>query len=212
MFVPAAKARLHYNVGASTLRRWAAEGKVPVQKTNGGHYRYRIDPVVEPPPDAEEQPSPNVVYARVSSAKQRGDLQRQVSFLRRRCPAYSVVTDVASGLNYKRSGFQAILGQLFQGRIQRVVVAHGDRFSRFGFEFFQWLFQQFGAVLVSLAGRRAAPGEELIGDLMEVLTVFTARYHGSRSYKQGRRGGRIVKANLVPQGAVLSNQGPEGAV
>ena len=134
MFVPAAKARLHYNVCASTLRRWAAEGKVPVQKTTGGHYRYRINPVVERPPDADDHahlPGPNVFYARVSSAKQRGDLQRQVSFLRRRCPAYSVVTDVASGLNYKRSGFQAILGQLFQGRIQRVVVAHGDRFSRF---------------------------------------------------------------------------------
>jgi predicted site-specific integrase-resolvase len=65
------------------------------------------------------------------------------------------------------------------------VVSSGDRFSRFGFSLFVWIFEQFGAKLVSIAQETRSDrsqSEELADDLMEIITVFTARYHGSRRY------------------------------
>jgi predicted site-specific integrase-resolvase len=76
---------------------------------------------------------------------------------------------------------------LFKGDIKEVVVAHKDRFTRFSFEFFEWLFAEFGAVLTSLESEEYAEGDtgnELTDDLMSIITVFTARYYGSRKYKE----------------------------
>jgi predicted site-specific integrase-resolvase len=64
------------------------------------------------------------------------------------------------------------LEQLFQGNIKKVVVAHQDRFTRFGFDFFQWMFTQFGSVLETMEDKKS-------NDLMEILT---ARYYGKRKY------------------------------
>jgi predicted site-specific integrase-resolvase len=70
------------------------------------------------------------------------------------------------------------LEQLFQGNIKKVVVAHQDRFTRFGFDFFQWMFTQFGSVLETME----ESDDKKSNDLMEILTLFTARYYGKRKY------------------------------
>jgi predicted site-specific integrase-resolvase len=64
------------------------------------------------------------------------------------------------------------------------VVAKKDRFSRFGFELFEWIFKQFGASIVVVDGtEQFSPEVELAEDLMSIITVFSARYYGSRKYK-----------------------------
>jgi predicted site-specific integrase-resolvase len=102
--------------------------------------------------------------------------------LRSRYPGYAIIEDIGSGLNNKRHGFRTILEQLFKGNVKHVVVAHTDRFSRLGFDFFEWMFGQFGAVLESVEKAETDTGNELVEDVMEVLTVFTARYYGKRKY------------------------------
>jgi predicted site-specific integrase-resolvase len=96
------------------------------------------------------------------------------------------VRDIGSGINFERPGFKALLEQLFEGKIRQVVVAYPDRFTRFGFDFFVWLFKRFGADLVGLSRSNLSREEELAGDLMEIVAVFAARYHGSRKYDDGR--------------------------
>jgi predicted site-specific integrase-resolvase len=114
-------------------------------------------------------------------------LDRQISFLQRRYKSHEVIKDIGSGLNFKRRGFKTILEQLFVGRIKEVVIASADRFSRFGTrDFFEWLFSHFGARLVILNHKKCQdPEEELAEDLLEIITVFSARYYGRRSYKAG---------------------------
>jgi len=182
--VSSAKAKEYYKVADSTLRRWAREGLIPVETTQGKHYRYLIPSGIQEQSDNHKDSSPFVIYARVSSKKQEADLHRQVQFLKSIHDDFTIVTDIASGLNYQRKGFQSILERLFKGDIKRVVVAHQDRFTRFGFDFFQWLFNQFGAVLESVERSTKSREEELLGDVMEVFTVFTARYYGSRKYSK----------------------------
>lgn len=186
----------HYNISVSNLRKWAREGRIETEITEGGRYNYIIRDVQEQCP---EQISQSIIYARVSSKKQQNDLQRQVSMLQGAFPDSTLITDIGSGINFKRKGFRKIMELLFQRKIQSVVVAHGDRFSRFGFDFFQWIFKEFGATLESVRNAEPNSNAELADDLMEVITVFTARYYGRRKYKDS-------------EDQSISEQGTEGTV
>jgi predicted site-specific integrase-resolvase len=180
--VKASEAAQYYGISISNVRKWARDGTIPTIQTPTGRYIYLL-----PPPDHfisdDENGGENIIYSRVSSRKQFGDLQNQTRLLKEKYPNYKSIQDIGSGINYKRQGFITILEQLFQRKVKRVVVSHQDRFSRFGFEFFQWLFQQFGAVLESMEHHASNTGEDMVADIMEIFTVFTARYYGSRKYR-----------------------------
>lgn len=180
-FVKSVHAVKFYKVNDSTLRRWARNGLIKTETTKGRHWLYWIGE--EPDTDTKgiEKLSDHIIYARVSSKKQRGDLLHQIGYLRTQYPNYKLVSDIGSGINYERKGFKSILEQVIRGDIKKVVVANQDRFSRFGFSFFQWLFEQFGAVLETVE-HPIREGDDLIGDFMEIITVFTARYYGRRKY------------------------------
>lgn len=186
--VKAKEAAEFYSISESNLRKWAREGKIPAERTVAGNFIYLI-----PTKEDEEKVavvetwSKNIIYVRVSSRKQITDLQRQANYLAEKYPGYTIVKDVGSGINYKRKGFQAILDKLFSGDIKKVVVAHQDRWSRFGFDFFQWLFSKFDAVLESVDSPTNANGEDLVGDIMEIFTVFSARYYGKRKYTKSAK-------------------------
>jgi putative resolvase len=181
--VKAAEAAEYYNVSISNLRKWAREGLIVANKGPGGQYDYVLPD--GPKPDPRPPIRPNIIYCRVSSRKQESDLVRQSKCLRKLYPDYTVVKDIGSGINHNRPGFQTILEQLFKGNIKRVMVTHPDRFTRFGFDFFQWMFQQFGAVLETVEKPTASPADELVEDIMDVFTDFTTRYYGSRKCKSG---------------------------
>ena len=176
-YVSSAKATQYYHVSSETLRLWAEEGKVNHIKTEGGHRRYRIG-------ELATCNRRNIIYARVSSRKQEGDLQRQIDYLRRKYPNHEIVKDIGSGLNFKRLGFKKILDELFKGNIKEVVVASSDRWCRFGArEFFGDIFEKFGSTLSILDNPLYKnPETELSEDLLEIITVFSARYYGRRKY------------------------------
>jgi len=186
-WVKAQRAKEYYSVSSPTLRAWSDRGKIRSQQQPSGRYKYWIE-------DKKKQNNNKntskitFIYARVSSAKQSGDLKRQEDYLKSKYPDAILRSDIGSGINYKRTNFKAILQSLFKGDIKEVVVAHKDRFTRFSFDFFEWLFTQFGAVLRSLESEEyeEGKGDDLTDDLMEIITVFTARYYGSRKYKESK--------------------------
>jgi len=185
-WVKAQKAKEYYSISAPTLRVWSDTGKIRGQQQPSGHYKYWIEDRKSNDDTTGRQ---TIIYARVSSKKQSEDLRRQEEYLKKRYPNAILKSDIGSGINYKRNNFKTILQSLFKGNIKEVVVAHKDRFTRLSFEFFEWLFTQFGSVLTSLESEEHAEGDtgsELTDDLMEVITVFTARYYGSRKYKESK--------------------------
>jgi len=184
-WVKADKAREYYSISAPTLRHWSETNKISSQQLPTGRYKYWIADIKKKG-NNNKTGQTTIIYSRVSSTKQSRDLTRQEHYLKSKYPTAESRTDIGSGLNYKRPGFKAILQSLFKGNIKEVVVAHKDRFTRFGFEFFEWLFNQFGAVLTSLENEKYTDGtgNDLTDDLMSVITVFTARYYGSRKYKE----------------------------
>ena len=126
-----------------------------------------------------------ICYARVSSTKQKDDLQRQVVYLKEKFPQADVVCDIASGLNFKRKGLNTILVRLLKGDKFTLVVDHRDRLARFGYELIEFLVQQNGGKLMVLNNGSNEPSEEskLTTDLLSILHHFSCRAYGKRSHQ-----------------------------
>lgn len=173
----------HFGVTPQTLKDWEINGTLKCNKTKGGHrrYIYTAPEVLKPNNDKSKK---KYIYARVSSAKQARDLQRQVASLQSSYPTFEVIKDIGSGINFKRRGLVTLLDNVFGGNVSEVVVAHKDRLTRFGFELFKHIFEYFGvSITVHSDTGIEEPIAELAKDLLSIVTVFTARYYGSRTYK-----------------------------
>jgi predicted site-specific integrase-resolvase len=138
----------------------------------------------------------NFIYARVSSKKQLDDLSRQVAFLRGRQPAYAqytALTDVASGINFKRKGLQTILDACLQGTVGEVVVAHRDRLCRFAYDLVEGLVSRAGGRVIVIADsdtateQRGSSEQELAEDLLSIVHVYSCRQMGKRKYTSGSK-------------------------
>jgi len=129
------------------------------------------------------------IYARVSSAKQRGDLERQIEDLQKAYPDHTVLRDIASGVNFKRKGLQTLLGHVLSGLVSEVVVMHRDRLARIGCDLLEFIFTKVGTKLVVHGNDADAGGDkhDLAGDLFAVTTLFVASYNGRRAAENRKR-------------------------
>ena len=169
-----------YGVSGNTIRRWADNGSIVFKRTPRGPRRYFISEkgVFEP-----EKTRKDYIYVRVSSNKQREDMDRQEAFLRDLYPNHTVVKDIGSGLNYKRKGLLRLLELSNKGNVREIVVFSKDRLCRFGFELLQWQFSQNDTKLLVQNISDKSPEEEFSEDILAILQVFACRWNGKRKYK-----------------------------
>jgi excisionase family DNA binding protein len=165
-----------------TIRRWADEGRIYSVRTKGGHRRVDISEYLLPKP-TENSRDFTICYCRVSSAKQKDDLQRQVEFMRNKYPNAEIVKDIGSGINFKRKGLLSILERSMSGAVVALVVAYRDRLARFGSGIIEFILNRNGGKLLVLNEVSLSPEEELTRDLLTILHVFSCRLHGLRKYK-----------------------------
>ena len=134
--------------------------------------------------DEQKDHRVRLIYARISTRNQKDDLQRQISYLRTRYPNHELITDIGSGLNFKRKGLKTILDYAIKGSLEELVVAHKDRLCRFGFELFEYLISTYSkGKIVVLNNTKSSPEQEVRQDILSILTVFGARINGLRKYK-----------------------------
>jgi predicted site-specific integrase-resolvase len=139
----------------------------------------------------------SICYCRVSSLKQKQDLERQVGYMSNQYPGYHIVKDIGSGLNFKRPGLLSLLESAERGNLQQVVVSSKDRLCRFGFELFEWFFNKHNVKLVVLESIDKSPEQELADDVMSVMQVFNCRRNGRRRYsdKVSKTKGQNIESN-----------------
>lgn len=188
--VPIHEAAEALGVSAQTLRRWEREGRLlPDERTAGGRRRYdlaRLKP--EMFRSQAEAARKTVAYARVSSHDQKDDLERQKQVLELYCArqgwTFEVIADLGSGMNYHKKGLKRLLDNVVEGRIGRLVITHKDRLLRFGAELVFAICEAKGVEVVILnQGEDTTFEEDLAKDVLEIITVFSARLYGSRSRK-----------------------------
>jgi predicted site-specific integrase-resolvase len=187
-YVAIGEASKALGVSISTLRRWEGEGQLVPERTTGGQRRYdlaKLKPEMFLAPPMERK---TVAYARVSSHDQKDDLERQKQVLELYCAAqgwtFEVIADLGSGMNYNKKGLKRLLDAIIDGEVGRLVITHKDRLLRFGAELvFAICEAKDVEVLILNKGEDTSFEEDLAKDVLEIITVFSARLYGSRSRK-----------------------------
>jgi len=168
-----------------TLRKWEATGELlPKRKSQSGTRYYDVAELS----NLGNADTPTVCYARVSSHDQKEDLQRQQDMLEAYCAAKGwqteVITDLGSGMNYHKKGLNKLLEMILRKQVKRLVITHKDRLLRFGAELVFALCEVQGIEIIIIhKGEQPRFEEELAKDVLEIITVFSARLYGSRSHK-----------------------------
>ena len=178
-YVPLRKAVEILGLHPNTLRKYGDEGKIKIIKNEAGQRLYDTKSYILGAARAS-----TICYCRVSSAKQRDDLKRQVEFMQSQYPGAEVIKDIGSGLNFKRKGLRAILDRILQGDKLTIIVACRDRLTRFGFELIQYLVEQNGGEILVQGRTVHCPESEMVADILSIIHVFSCRIHGLRKYKQ----------------------------
>ncbi len=192
MKVPISEAARILGVSIATLRRWDREGKLEADRTPAGHRRYDLNQLKRiarhrfPEPESARI---TLGYARVSSNDQKEDLRRQANLLSEFCTRngweHEIIQDLGSGLNYRKRGLRRLIKRICNSEIKRLVLTHKDRLLRFGSELIFALCEEFGTevVIINQTKQELSFEQELAQDVLEIITVFSARLYGSRSHK-----------------------------
>ena len=179
-------------VAVSTLRRWDKAGSfMPDFRTKGGHRRYKIKRITKEftnTPENRSQTRITIAYSRVSSADQKLDLVRQTKRLSEYCKKnnwnYEVISDLGSGINYKKKGLTKLIDLICSNKVSRIVLTNKDRLLRFGSPLLFKLCKFFDVEVIILEEQDHKTFEQqLVADVIEIMTVFTAKMHGRRSHQ-----------------------------
>ena len=173
-------------VTAQTLRNWDREGKLKPSYTKSNGYRYYSeDSILSYTQERKTKKELNVVgYARVSSNKQKDDLDRQVEnlneYLKNHYSNYSIITDIGSGINYTKPGLKKLIELINKKQVDLIVVLYKDRLLRFGFELVEE-FARLNNVKIEILDRiDKTQDEELVEDLVQIITLVSCKIQGKR--------------------------------
>lgn len=176
-------------VTPQTLRTWHKEGRLtPAFITEGGHRRYTHKQFLEFVGETSNQTTKlNVGYVRVSSKKQSDDLARQAqlmeNYLISKGEPFKIIQSVGSGVNYKNPQLHELIRMVINKEVNTVYVLYKDRLVRFGFELLEFLFNEFGVSIEVVNQQFETTQEELVTDLIQIITIFSAKLNGKRKHK-----------------------------
>lgn len=188
-----ATAAKRLGVTVKTMQRWDRTGVlVPAGRTPTNRRAYTVEQIAAHQGlrlTAGKEASRIVAYCRVSSAAQKPDLKNQRTALEEFCVARGLanvefVLEVGGGLNFKRKQFLSIMDDIGMRQIKTLVLAHRDRLTRFGFEWFEHYAKIHGCELLVLNQERLSPEQEMVQDLMTIVHCFSSRLYGLRNYKK----------------------------
>ena len=173
----------------STLRRWEEEGRLmPDERTKGNQRRYKLSSLRPELKRGIDYNRKTIAYARVSSHDQKNDLERQKQILEMYCASngwtFEIISDLGSGMNYHKKGLKTLLNAILDDKVGRLVVTHKDRLLRFGAELvFSICEAKEVEVVIINKGEDSTFEEDLAKEVLEIITVFSARLYGARSKK-----------------------------
>jgi predicted site-specific integrase-resolvase len=172
-----------------TLRLWDTENKLkPHHVSDGGHRYYSSQQVLQ----VTKQPLPAserkiIGYCRVSSPKQKDDLERQIDHVKTYMIAkgysFDIITDIGSGINYNKKGLSKLLNMITDYGVEKVVILYKDRLLRIGYELVENLCVKYGTVIEIIDHTEKTEEQELVEDLVQIVTVFSCRLQGKRANK-----------------------------
>jgi excisionase family DNA binding protein len=189
-------------ISTKTLRRWTDAGKIRFERSPTGQRRFFLADIKRITPrelnTLDERITIN--YARVSSHDRKNDLIRQAQVLEAFSASngwqFETIQDLGSGLNYNKKGLKKLLKRIMSGDVGRLVITHKDRLLRFGSELVFAMCEEFETevVIINKSPEESTFEQELVTDMIELVTVFSARLYGARSHKNKKLMDNVAKA------------------
>ena len=181
------------NVTVKTLQNWDKQGTLKAYRTPTNQRFYteeQLNQVLNLSNNNQNKKQGlKIGYCRVSTHNQKNSLENQEEYLQSYTNAKGVIldevfTDIDSGINYSRKNFNKILELVEAGEISEIYVTYKDRFVRFGFDWFNNFCEKHGAKIIILNQPSTSPEQELAEDLLNIVTVFSARNNDLATYKK----------------------------
>ena len=172
-----------------TLRDWDKKGEFkPYYVAPSGHRYYSQEQLNHFLGIKGIKPDRKVIgYCRVSSNKQKDDLERQVAnmqtYLLAQGKPFKVITDIGSGINYKNKGLLELIDLISQNKVEKVVVLYKDRLLRFGYELVEYIASLYDCTIEIIDTTEKIEEQELVEDMIQIVTVFSAKLQGKRANK-----------------------------
>ena len=167
-----------------TLQNWSKSGKIKFITTEGGWRKYDIEGYLNiKNPDTVQKIK--VCYCRVSTHEQKEDLNRQITYLQEKYPDYEIIKDIGSGINFKRKGLLRIIDLATENKLEELVITYKDRLCRIGYELIEHILTKYSKTNIIIENKDFIPPEQKITeDLIEIITVYSSKLYGHRSYKK----------------------------
>ena len=173
-----------------TLRNWDKKNILkPSHVTQGGTRYYSQEQLNHfLGLKSEKQINKKIVgYCRVSSHKQKDDLERQIenvkTYMYAKGYQFEIITDIGSGINYNKKGLNQLIDMVTNSEVEKIVVLYKDRLIRFGYELIENLCKKFGTTIEIIDNTEKTGEQELVEDLVQIVTVFSYRLQGKRANK-----------------------------
>lgn len=178
-------------MSAQTLRNWDKNGKLHPHHTTASGYRYyseeQLNEVLHIKPKNNRI---TIGYCRVSSRKQKDDLKCQIEHVRTYLLAkgepFEIISDIGSGINYKKKGLQELIKRISENQVEKVVILYKDRLLRFGFELVEYLAMLHHCEIEIIDNTEKTEQQELVEDLVQIITVFSCKLQGKQANKAKR--------------------------
>jgi excisionase family DNA binding protein len=188
-------------VSVKTLQRWDREGKLKAYRTPTDRRYYTHKQYVDYMGATHTKDGKTIIYARVSSVGQKDDLVNQIEFLKQFANAHGMIVDeiledIGSGLNYNRKKWNMLIDACVAGAVKTIIIAHKDRFIRFGYDWFERFLKTRGVEIIVVNNDRVSPEQELINDLVSIIHVFSCRIYGLRKYKKHIEGDAEIAKSI----------------
>jgi len=194
-----------------TLRNWDNSGKLKPHHTGAGGYRYYSHEQLKELLKIKDDSKDKIIigYCRVSSNKQKDDLQRQIDnmklYLETLKKPYEIIYDIGSGINYSKKGIRDLIKRITANQVEKIVVLYKDRLLRFGYELVEYMANLYGCEIEVIDNTEKTEEQELVEDLIQIVTVFSCRLQGKRANKARKMIQELVEESEV----VISDTGEE---
>ena len=174
-------------VHIKTLQKWDREGKIKCVRTIGGKRRVPESEIKQILGIKDKEQRKIIGYVRVSSNTQKDDLEIQIDMIKSYARDLNwnveILKDIGSGLNEKRKNYKKLLKMVINREVEKVIITYPDRLTRFGFETLKEFFKSYGTEIIVINKKYRTPQEELVEDLITIISHFAGKLYGMRSHK-----------------------------
>lgn len=173
-----------------TLRNWDKDGTLKPHHVSESGYRYYSQEQFNHFLGLKQEVQLNkktIGYCRVSSNKQKDDLERQIenvkTYMYAKGYQFEIISDIGSGINYNKKGLNKLIDMVTNSEVEKIVILYKDRLIRFGYELIENICNKYGTTIEIIDNTEKTEEQELVEDMIQIVTVFSERLQGKRANK-----------------------------